>query len=76
MAAVTAALAQLSRLLTRGSGREQLLPRRTGGRRCRMPVQDGAIGDQEGGEGETVTGGRGERGQGGADPLLVGLRWW
>ena len=43
-------------------GRERHSPRRTGGHRCRMPVQDGAMGEREGGEGATATGGGGERG--------------
>ena len=51
VAAVTAALAQLSRLSKGGHGRERHSPCRTGGRRRRMPVQDGAMGDREGTEG-------------------------
>ena len=34
-----------------------------------MPVQDGIMGDREGGEGETAMGG-GERGRGGADSVF------
>ena len=52
-----------------------------GGRRRRMPVHDGAMGDREGGEGVTAMGGEGDRRGGGGrgeaagTPSLVGLHW-
>ena len=44
----------------------------SGGRHCNMPVHDGALGDQEGGEGATATGGGGDR-RGGEDRSSAGL---
>jgi hypothetical protein len=46
----------LNEVCTGGSGNPRVGP---GGRHRRMPVHDGALGDQEGGEGATVTGGGG-----------------
>ena len=47
---------------------------REGGRRRRMPVHDGAMGDREGGEGATDMGGGGGRVEAAGTPSLVGLR--
>jgi hypothetical protein len=53
----------------------------SGTRRCRMPVQDGAMGDREGGEGATATAtatggnhkGGGEGGRGSGDSVIGGV---
>ena len=65
-AVVMAALAQWARIPTRGArGSDIAALDREGGRRRRMPVHDGAMGDREGGEGVMVTGGVGIAGGGG-----------
>ena len=58
-AVVTRALAQWARIPTRGArvGAALAASDREEGHRRRMPVHDGAIGDREGGEGATATGG-------------------
>jgi len=50
-----------------------------GGRHCHMPVHDGALGDREGGEDATATGGGGDRrggrgwGRVGGDAVVGGV---
>jgi hypothetical protein len=83
--AVTAALAQWVHIPTRRADAGAALAKsdQEGGCRRRMPVHDGAMGNREGGECATATGGggvaRGGGGRGKAEgmPLLVGLcqRW-
>jgi hypothetical protein len=78
-AVVTAALVQWARLPTRGAraGAALAASDREGGHWRRMPVHDGSMGDREGGEGATATGGggsRGGRGEAAGTPSLVGLR--
>ena len=66
----------LDKVCTGGSGTHCLRP---GGRHRHMPVHDGALGDQEGGEGATATEGGGdcrggeERGKLAGTPSSAGL---
>jgi hypothetical protein len=77
-AVVMAALAQWARIPTRGArGSDIAALEREGGRRRRMPVHDGAMGDRAGGEGATamgggIAGGGGGRGEAAGTPSLVG----
>ena len=77
-AVVTRALAQWARIPTRGArvGAALAASDQEGGcRRC-MPVHDGAMGDREGGEGATATGGRGISGGEEDEAKRRGRRRW